>query len=204
MLDKIIGREGKLVVYWIPHGEVNRNARLVLVGLTPGRQQAEIALAAYQKTQNAEIALSKAAFAGMRKRMCGWLDDIGVADWLDLKSTTELFETRGDLLHSTSLIAYPVFVGTDERNYSGTPRPMTSPLLRSMVEERLVPDLKSLPDALVVPMGVAVSESLRLLGIQALYGFPHPSGANGHAPKQFAAESDAMRKMVREFAACKP
>ena len=204
MLDRLIGREGRLVVYWLPLTEVNRNARVVLVGLTPGRKQAEMALATYNETGNAEAALRYAAFAGMRTRMCRWLDDLGVAEWLTLSSTVELFEVRHDLLQSTSLIRYPVFVGEDERNYSGTPRPMASPLLRSIIEEHLLPDLKSLSDALVVPLGVAVSESLQQLGIDALYGFPHPSGANGHAPKQFAAERDAMRKHVKEFTRLHP
>jgi hypothetical protein len=200
MLERVIGREGRLVVYWLPLTEPNRNARVVLVGLTPGRKQAELAITAYKETGDARAALRHAAFAGMRRRMCGWLDDIGVADWLALASTAELFETRHDLLHSTSLIRYPVFVGKDARNYSGMPRPMSSPLLRSIVEDHLLPELELLSDALVVPLGVAVSESLRDLEIDALYGFPHPSGANGHGPKQFAAERRAMRKHVKEFA----
>ncbi|MGC1185671.1 MAG: hypothetical protein WBA31_11075 [Candidatus Dormiibacterota bacterium] len=111
-----------------------------------------------------------------------------------------MFDTQRDLVQTTSLIRYPVFVGEDGRNYRGSrPRPMESSLLSSIIESVFVPLLAELPDALVVPMGVAVSGALRELGVdpvRCLYGFPHPSGANGHGPRQFEQERAQMQVVV--------
>jgi hypothetical protein len=160
-----------------------------------------------QRNDNECLAAAKAtaAFAGMRKRMTGWLDDLGVAKWLDIGSTSALFETRSDLVHSTSAIRYPVFVGDDLRNYSGSsPSPDRSQLLMSIVTARLVPELASMPNALVVPLGNAVSRLMTSLAdvdpSRCLVGFPHPSGANGHAPKQFASQRASLRRKVLSLA----
>src|SRR5262249_7443381 len=119
---------------------------------------------------------------------------------LGLESTTSLFTTDQALLHTTSVIRYPVLIGPDLANYRGrSPEPTKSKLLMSIVEDLLVPELASLNGALIVPMGRAVANTLRAIGVGAgrcLYGFPHPSGANGHAPKQFAANFPAMRAVI--------
>ena len=39
-------------------------------------------------------AQATAAFAGMHGRITAWLDDLGVASWLDIESTEALFESR--------------------------------------------------------------------------------------------------------------
>jgi hypothetical protein len=147
-------------------------------------------------------AKATAAFAGMRTRLTKWLDELGVASWLDIGSTSALFEARTDLVHSTSAIRYPVFVGDDFRNYTGhSPEPGRSELLMSVVRARLVPELAAMPRALIVPLGNAVSRLLDSVAevdtARCLIGFPHPSGANGHATQQFARRrEDLQRKVV--------
>jgi hypothetical protein len=117
--EYLIGREGKLRVFYAPVEAVETDAKVVLVGLTPGWQQMRLAFEACRDAladshSDAECfaaTKAKAAFAGMRRRITSWLDDLGVAAWLDLESTSVLFDARRDLVHATSAIRYPVFVG---------------------------------------------------------------------------------------------
>ena len=144
---------------------------------------------------------ANAAFAGMRSRITMWLDDLGVAAWLGIESTSALFEERRDLVQGTSAIRYPVFSGDEWQNYAGSsPSPDRSELLMSVVRARLVPELATVPSALLVPLGNTVSGLLTLLAdvdpSRCLLGFPHPSGANGHARKQFASNRNDLRRKV--------
>ncbi len=207
----LLGREGRIAVYYAPLDWINGDARIVLVGLTPGWSQTKIAFdecciafrQGLRDSDASKAAKARASFAGMRRRMCGWLDDLGVDDWLGVDTTDELFDEQRTLVHTTSLIRYPVFVGADARNYTGySPTPVKSPLLRSIIDGVLVPELRQLPDALIVPLGRSVAAALDAVGVDAdrcLFGFPHPSGANGHGPSQFASERDAMRTVVRRM-----
>ena len=205
----LLGSDGRLNVYYAPlGGAVNHKARILLVGLTPGWTQTQIAFEACRQVlrhggsdeEALTAAKGQASFAGMRTRLCRWLDSLGVDLWLGIESTEELFATQRDLVQTTSLIRYPVFVGQDGRNYRGSGRrPIKSALLWSIIESIFVPQLAELPGVLVVPMGVAVSGALRELGVdptRCLYGFPHPSGANGHGPRQFELERVQMQRVV--------
>lgn len=207
-----IATEGALSLYYGPFDDINRSAKLVLIGLTPGWTEVQIAYRTYQESRTAEesqrtamrTVKQSASFAGMRNRLCSWLDQLGVPNWLGIETTTDLFSHRRDLLHPTSLIRYPVFVGPGRRNYTGhSPRPLDSAMLMGVIAECLEPELAALPDALIVPMGKSVNETLKAIAVseeRCLYGFPHPSGANAHAPREFAEHSDAMRHTVASFA----
>ena len=94
-----------------------------------------------------------------------------------------------------------MFVGDQLRNYTGhSPSADRSQLLKRIVRTKLAPELATTADALIVPMGTAVSGLLESLAdvdpARCLIGFPHPSGANGHAASQFAARRDALRLKV--------
>jgi hypothetical protein len=138
------------------------------------------------------------AFAGMRKRMCGWLDDVRVGKWIGL-DTDDLFGERSNVVHTTSLIRYPVFVGPEGTHYSGSsPVPVDSPLLRDH-RQGTEPELKRTSDALIVPMGRAVATSLRKVGVDAdgcLFGFSVSLGCQWPWPGQFAKERRAMCRVV--------
>jgi hypothetical protein len=206
--DLLLGQEGNLSVFYGPFDSVNTDARIVLLGLTPGWTQLRIALEAYCAATRdgasdaaAQLAAKRAAsFAGLRTRLITWLDDIGVPQWLGIPTAGFLFE-GGSLLHTTSLVRYPVFVGRERANYrGGSPRPAASPLLRGIVRDLLVPELASIPTALVVPLGSAVSVAVTELGVadpvRCLTGFPHPSGANGWGNRQFAKNREQLRHTV--------
>lgn len=115
----LLGGEGRLAVFYAPFDWINIDARIVILGLTPGWKQTKIAFetvhAALRRGQSDEDAISaakaQAAFAGMRRRMCGWLDDLGVAEWLDISRTEDLFDAQRELPQSTSAIRYPVSSG---------------------------------------------------------------------------------------------
>jgi hypothetical protein len=69
-----------------------------------------------------------------------------------------------------------------------------SPMLTRYVRQRLATELARIPDALVLPLGMAVEGCLRILIVnnqldesRCLFGFPHPSGANGHRRSSSAA-----------------
>jgi hypothetical protein len=91
----------------------------------------------------------------------GMLDDIGFADALSVEFTSTLFVGNQHLVHTTSAIRYPTFVGG--KNYTGhRPPARTSPLLQSFIHGTLASELELVPHALVIPPGDAVEDCLRL------------------------------------------
>ena len=185
-----IFREGPLEAYYAPFDHENAAARLAVVGLTPGWQQAQIAFARFLELREKGCPIAtahrdvkaEASFAGsMRSNLVSMLDRLGLPAALGLSSSDDLFGPARDLLHTTSALRYPVF--KHGRNYSEIPRPTRSHSLRAMVDQLLCPELKRILHALIVPLGRAASECLnylsetgRLSRFRWLSGFPHPSG----------------------------
>ena len=76
----------------------------------------------------------------------------------------------------------------------------TSRLLSEMMTANLPHELEQLPDALIIPLGVAVEDALAHLGFdrsRMLRGFPNPSGLNGHRVAQFEREYQQLCRTVR-------
>ena len=146
------------------------------------------------------------AFAGStRTNLVAMLDGVGVPEMLGITSSSQLFAERSDLLHATSALLYPVFLRG--KSYGGTPNPLSSPLLRALVEQVFASELAMVPDAFVVPLGSAVARLLRsqakrgvLAAKRCLFDFPHPSGGNGHRAAQYRARRDLMSVHVSEWA----
>ena len=199
-------------VYYAPFDYIRPRAKLALVGITPGWQQMEIAF----RTARARLrggddpneafraAKAQASFAGgMRRRLCGWLDNLALPESLGVASSEELFGPADDMLHATSAVRYPVIKSNGE-NWSGSgPSPTTAPVLRGFIHNVLADELAQVPDALVVPLGAAVSKALGDLVVagklderRVLAGFPHPSGLNMRGPAVFRAGRNRMRAQV--------
>ncbi len=151
-------------------------------------------------------AKAAASFAGrMRGNLVSMLDGIGVQEALGLSTCSGLFSGAGKYVHTTSALRYPVF--KNGRNYTGHSPALTKhPLLRKMLEELLIPELRAMPSALIVPLGKAVAAALAWLEAQGLvslehclHGFPHPSGANGHRARQFERARPILRAAVRKW-----
>jgi hypothetical protein len=200
----IVGGKHVQMVY-APFDDVNRRARIVLVGMTPGRVQAANALRSARSALLAGDSIKEAAakakvfasFSGpMRNNLVRLLDSVGVARLLDISSTAQLWAERLDLVHFTSALRYPVFVDGD--NWSGQPDMVRTPQLRRWLETYAGTELADLGDALLVPLGPKVSAAMRHLaslglvdGARILDGLPHPSGANAERIAFFLGEKPA-------------
>ena len=202
-------------IYYAPHNEtINNKAKIFIVGITPGWTQTSIA---YETAHNGIInnlepelikkeCKKNSRFAGsMRKNLIEMLDELNINEKLDLDSCSELFEEKDYLLHTTSIIPYPVFI--NNKNYTGSnPKIMDNEILYSYVKRYFYNEIEKLPNVLIVPLGKAVEEVLKKMikdnlikEEQCLLGFPHPSGANGHRKKQFEENKMKLLRIVEEY-----
>jgi hypothetical protein len=67
----------------------------------------------------------------------------------------------------------------------------------------LGPELAQIPEALVIPLGIAVDEAIagliregKLDPARSLVGFPHPSGRNGHKGEQWERNRARLKRKV--------
>ncbi len=188
----VLAREQNVVVSYAPFDHVNRSAKLVIVGITPGRRQAVDALTVFRAALLAgnrveeanQAAKAHASFSGsMRSNLVRMFDHVGIQRYLEIGSCGSLFADRSDLVHYTSALRYPVFVG--DQNYSGQPRIENISALLKLIGNCLAEEARSIGSALWVPLGpipLAALNMIAALGLldsrQILAGFPHPSGAN--------------------------
>ncbi|MDW7650300.1 MAG: hypothetical protein SCK29_08925 [Bacillota bacterium] len=210
----LLNQEKNLEVYYAPFDYVNQKAKVIIAGITPGLQQMEIAYATARRCllegmpvdDVGRIAKQKASFAGtMRKNLVTMLDGLGLNVGLNIPSTNLLFSDQQNLLHTTSVIRYPVF--KDGQNYTGhSPKIMKSSILRQYVFNVFAEELQLLTNTLVVPLGKAVSsvlESLANEGLvekqRCLIGFPHPSGSNGHRVKEYNEQKENLSQIISQW-----
>jgi hypothetical protein len=213
--ELLLAEDGPLSVRYCPFDYVNWRAKIVIVGITPGLHQM------FLSCQEAQQALAEGlvgdevlrracdvgSFAGsMRTNLVTMLDGLALPELLGITSVEQLFGQRSDLLHSTSALIYPVFIRG--KNYSGSPEPLTFPLLRAFVDQVLATELAMVPDAVIIPLGRTVATLLRaevdrgaVMAERCLFDFPHPSGANGHRAVQYEARREAMTAQLAEWAA---
>lgn len=204
--------KNQLKIFYAPFEYVNESAKVVIVGITPGlhqmKQSYSTVLNSKNKEDNQEKILSQvknnSSFEGpMRKNLVQMLDELGLHDYLNLSSTIELFNEASILVHTTSVITYPVF--HKGGNYGGTtPNMLKTDLLKKYVIGQFARELDQMDKPLIIPLGVKVSKVFDYLAEQqildtklVLDGFPHPSGANGNRKKQFEANKEKMKEMLR-------
>lgn len=194
-----IARDGNLSVHYIPFDMVNADAKVVLVGITPGLTQLVNALREAQVQLNAgadhqtvlKHAKQTGAFSGaMRPNLVSMLDSIGLARWLGIGTCNDLFGKDSHLVHTTSALRYPVFI--DGKNYNGTPNMLKHPFLRTQLLEHFGAEANLLRNAVFIPLGDKVSEALDFIAghghiarERILDGLPHPSGANAERVAYF-------------------
>lgn len=185
-------QEDALEVCYAPFEFINPVAKVVIVGITPGRTQMLNTLkeARRQLDRGADnltamiAAKRTGAFSGsMRPNLVGLLDCIGINKWLGIHSCDELFGSAASLVQTASALRYPVFL--DGQNYNGNPNITRNLLLREQLLRYFGEDAKAYPEAVFVPLGDKVSEALHSVADQGLIrktnilsGMPHPSGAN--------------------------
>lgn len=190
--DLVIERDGELSCHYAPFEHMNQDAKVVLLGITPGAQQARNALAALRHAlvegrSDAEalgMAKATASFSGpLRNNLVALLDRIGLHDRLGLASSAQLFAESTNLVHFTSSLRNPVFV--NGQDYSGSPSILPTPLLKRLMERWLVEEAHALHDAYWLPLGTeptAVAQWLveqgHLDARRVMAGLPHPSPSN--------------------------
>lgn len=208
-------RSGDLTVEYAPFDHIEEGAELVIVGLTPGRQQAANALEALagelKVGTSPKLALERAkrtaSFSGpMRANLLAMLDEIGVPALYRRASAAEFFSDRQSRVHFTSALRYPVYL--NGQNYSGTPNPLSQPMLRRMIENYLAEEADRLRSAMWVPLGqhaeaalLHLSSSGRLPRANILAGLPHPSGANSERIAYFLGRKDRASLSAKTNAA---
>lgn len=194
-----IAMDGDLEVCYAPLEFVNAEAKVVIIGITPGQTQMINAVAEYRRQLIAGAAYEQAlrgakltgAFSGdMRPNLIQLLDGIGLQEALGIKTCGDLFGASSVLAHTTSVLRNPVFLRGG--NYNGTPNMVTHPLLRDQVLGLFAKDIALTPDAVLVPLGNRVAEALHWLAREGLLkrdrildGLPHPSGANSERVAYF-------------------
>jgi hypothetical protein len=205
---------GAMDIYYAPFDYVNRDARVTVIGITPGFTQMEIAYREAQRGLGADLPVDvvlrnikqAASFAGsMRANLLAMLDELGVHEHLGLHSPADLFQGGFKYLHTTSVVRYPVFV--NGKNHTGqSPRIVRSPLLQRYALELFGSDLEALADTLIIPLGKSVEEAVRFVCAKkslslpyCLWNFPHPSGANGHRKPQFNEYRDDFKEIIERW-----
>jgi hypothetical protein len=215
------GRAGTRIISmsYAPFDHVEVDARLVIVGLTPGRQQARDALLTARRALNCGKSESEAAreakvsasFSGsMRSSLVAMLDIVGLSRWLGIPSTAALWNDASNLAHFTSALRYPVFV--DGENFSGQPDMLRHSFMTAWLENFTGRELATFPNAAFVPLGSKVEAALLSLAGKGLLkresvltGFPHPSGANAERiacflgrkePSACSAKTDGARLLT--------
>ena len=214
--DFLIEKDNNIEIYYAPHNEYfNKKAKIFIVGITPGFQQMSTAISTARKELEHNNDLEDiqykckvaARFSGsLRKNIISMLDDLNLNDIMNIDRVGQLFEEKDYLLHTVSLIPYPVFV--KKENYSGhTPKLIKNKFLMKYVYDNFIDEFKRLEnpeDVLLIPLGKAVEEILvklqeeKIIGEnQILFNFPHPSGENVNRVKVFEKNKEAMKKFIK-------
>ena len=204
MQELSIASSGRLSVAYAPFDYVNANARVVILGLTPGKAQAQVALRSLRQAleqgvsaaEAMKCAKNAASFSGpMRRNLIDCMDEIRLNECLRIRSCSQLFASRTDLVHFTSALRYPVFL--DEKNYSGTPAISSAAFLSDMALKWTGQELNALPNAYILPLGPAATQGLQVMADagmvrqrQILDGLPHPSGANAERIAYFCGRKE--------------
>jgi len=210
-----IEKQGDMEIYYCTHNEyINKEAKIFIIGITPGFQQMNKSIAVAREAIESNITLEEISYickregrfyGVIRKNIIDMLDELELHKMFGMDSCKELFEHRDCLLHTTSVIPFAVFV--EGKNYTGhKPKMLRSELLTKYIKEYFYPQVEALNHALFIPLGKSVEEVLNELikyGVlrqeQCLKGFPHPSGANGHRMIQFEKNKEYMKKTIKNY-----
>ncbi len=178
--ELLIEKSGNIEIYYAPHNEyLNPKAKVFIIGITPGFQQMSTAISTARKELELETDIEEikykckvaGRFSGsLRKNIVSMLNDIKLNEAFNIKNSAELFEEKDYLMHTVSLIPYPVFV--KKQNYTGhTPKLLKSEFLMKYVYDNFIKELNSLENSseiLLIPLGKAVEEVLYKLSQEGI------------------------------------
>jgi hypothetical protein len=201
-------------IYYAPFEYVNLEAQIVIVGITPGLHQMKKSHSTArsfkgQAVCNEEIlheVKKQSSFEGtMRRNLVSMLDELNLHKHLGISTCLELFGSANHLVHTTSVLVYPVFYRG--KNFNGsTPNILKTELLHDLLLYGFARDIGRINNPLMIPLGVNVTKVLDYLASTniinsgyILKGFPHPSGGNGHRHRQFAENKEEMSQMLANY-----
>jgi hypothetical protein len=183
-------REGSYSAFFAPFDWINDKADIIIIGVTPGKQQALEALLSFRAAlaggasldEAAQRAKSAASFkGGMRTLGARLMDYFRLHRLFDLTSTLDLFGSAAHRAHYTSVLRYPILKKSG--NYAGDSRIATRPFMRRIIEGTLADELALLPNAWLVPFGPNALRALehlaavgRIEETRILGGILHPGG----------------------------
>lgn len=200
-----VGHDGKYDLAYIPFEHVNHDAKLVIVGITPGNTQLELAYGEAQNLLNAgrteeEILVQvkkTGAFGGksMKPNLLKMLRHFHFEQLLGIADVEMLWGSRADSLHSTSVVPHAAF--KDGQRFNGSFNEiMAVPLLKDCFLDCFVPSASEMnQSALFVALGPCPQAALEwcvkegvLRREQVLGSFCHPSSAGGSATGYYLRE----------------
>lgn len=205
--DTILATEGRYSLAYVPFEHVNRKAKIVIVGITPGPTQREQAYAEASRLlwngaddESVLAGIKKiAAFGGptMRPNLERMIDGMGISRHLGIARAADLWGAKTSLMHATSVVPHAAFVRN--KPFAGSfSEILRSPILRECFEADFVASLDQLPPtALFVGLGPTPAEALAFAARQGLIDearvlgwLAHPSTNSGSQVAVYLGETD--------------
>ncbi|MBV9528151.1 hypothetical protein [Sphingomonas sp.] len=183
-------------LFYVPFEHMNLEARLVIVGITPGPNQIALAYDAVQAGLNSgledESILARAKEAGsfggpqMRPKLLKMLQAFGFPQLLGIRDAAELWESKSALLHATSVVPHAAI--RNGKPFAGSFNDvLESSVMKASFERDFAATLPLLSsDALYVALGPTPLGALDwcaarglLRREQVMGAFAHPSNNGG-------------------------
>lgn len=182
-------------ILWAPFDFINRDARIVIVGVTPGPNQALLSYnavrtaAAQGKNPREDLERIKveASFRGpvMEPNLKSILEHSGLAELAGIEDIDDLWTRESRRVHFTSTIRYPAFI--NGKLFNNQIDSLGHSELRRYVETFLAEELASVTaEAVIVALGQEgpkiVRHAAKAAGLdpERVVALPHPSpSANG-------------------------
>lgn len=194
---------GEERIYYAPFDYVNPKARLFIVGITPGEVQmnnmlVEAARLIHQGFSDEDVlkrCKAVGSFSGpMRKNLVELMDEAGIAEFLDIKTTAQLFSDKQDLVNLTSCIRYPTFTIKNDKETNFNAEIKQGTKLFEFAAPLTLEELNKAPNAVLLPLGPKVQHYLEKVvkgtkfENRLLPELPHPSRANGERIAYFLGQ----------------
>jgi len=197
----LLSKEGNIEIYYAPFDYINPQAKIVIIGITPGLQQMIQSFQAIKDGKSLREVKDLSSFkGGMRNTLVKFLDELKINKILKIQSCESLFNLNNQYLHSTSLVKYPVF--DKGKNYSGV-NILKKKILLDFIEDNFLKELEVFQGSIIVPLGNSVSSTIDYLNTKNqlklkyfLKGFPHPSGLNARKNIQFKENREEMCRLL--------
>lgn len=183
-------------LFYVPFEHLNRDARLVIVGITPGPNQIRLSYEAAQARLKAGLddatvlarVKEHGAFGGqqMRPNLLRMLRWFGFADLLGIARPDDLWSGSAHLLHATSVVPHAAF--RNGKMFAGSfDEVMRSPVFRESFLRDFAAGLPLIsPEARYVALGPTPLAALDWCAAQGLVrpdrilgAFAHPSSTGG-------------------------